>query len=67
MVCFIYLREVGWEDMDWIHLAQDIDRWRVLVNKVMKLRVPYVTGKFLTECLSAFQDGLCSMELLSYF
>jgi hypothetical protein len=26
------LREVGWGGMDWINLAQDRDRWRVLVN-----------------------------------
>jgi hypothetical protein len=24
----IDLREVGWEDVDWIDLAQDRDRWR---------------------------------------
>jgi hypothetical protein len=26
--------------MDWIELAQDSDRWRELLNAVMKLRVP---------------------------
>jgi hypothetical protein len=26
--------------MDWIDLAQDMDRWRELVNAVMYLRVP---------------------------
>jgi len=26
--------------MDWISLAQDMDRWRALVKTVMKLRVP---------------------------
>jgi hypothetical protein len=25
--------------MDWIDLAQDRDRWRVLVNEVMSVRV----------------------------
>jgi hypothetical protein len=34
------LREVGWEGADWFNLAQDRDRWRALVNKVMNLRVP---------------------------
>jgi hypothetical protein len=34
------LREIGWGGMDWIDLAQDRDRWRVLVNTVMNLRVP---------------------------
>jgi hypothetical protein len=32
--------------MDWIDLAKDRDQWRVLVNTVMNLRVPYA-GKFL--------------------
>jgi hypothetical protein len=34
------LREIGFRDVDWIHLAQDRDRWWALVNTVMKLRVP---------------------------
>jgi hypothetical protein len=49
---FIYLRrkwvdsikmdlgEIGWDDRDWIKLAQDRDQWRALVNTVMNLRVP---------------------------
>jgi hypothetical protein len=27
------------EGVEWIHLAQDRDQWRALVNTVMKLRV----------------------------
>jgi hypothetical protein len=36
----IDLREIGFGYVDWIHLAQDRDRWRALVNTVMNLRVP---------------------------
>jgi hypothetical protein len=32
------LREVGWDGMDWIDLAEDKDQWRALVNTVMNLR-----------------------------
>jgi hypothetical protein len=34
------LREIGWDGMDWIDLAQGRDQWRALVNAVMNLRVP---------------------------
>jgi hypothetical protein len=34
------LREMEFGDVDWIHLAQDRDRWRALVNTVMNLRAP---------------------------
>jgi hypothetical protein len=35
------IQEMGWgEGMEWVDLAQDKDRWRVLVNEIMNLRVP---------------------------
>jgi len=36
----IHLQEVGYDSVEWIDLAQDKDRWRVLVNAEMKIRVP---------------------------
>jgi hypothetical protein len=34
------LREIGWDGMDWIDLAQNRNQWRALVNTVMTLRAP---------------------------
>jgi len=34
------LREIGWEYVDWIYLAQDTDHWRAFVNMVTNLRTP---------------------------
>jgi hypothetical protein len=33
------LREIGWRSVEWIQLAQDRDRWRVLVKTVKNLQV----------------------------
>jgi hypothetical protein len=35
-----HLREIGWDGVDWIDMAQDMDQWRALVNTVLNLRVP---------------------------
>jgi hypothetical protein len=34
------LREIWFGDVDWIHWAQDRDRWWAFVDTVMNLRVP---------------------------
>jgi hypothetical protein len=33
------LKDVGWEGVDWIHLALVGDRWAAVVNTVMNLLV----------------------------
>jgi hypothetical protein len=34
------LREIGWDGMDWIDVADYRDQWMGLVNAVMNLRFP---------------------------
>jgi hypothetical protein len=34
------LREIGYGDVDWIHLAEDRFHWQPLVNTLLNLRVP---------------------------
>jgi hypothetical protein len=36
----IDLKEIWWDGVDWIDLAQDRDQWRALVNTVMNFWVP---------------------------
>jgi hypothetical protein len=43
------LREVEWEGVDWIHLAQDRNKWQALVNTVMNLHASQKVGSFLTS------------------
>jgi hypothetical protein len=45
----IDLREIGCDVMNCIHLAQDRDQWRALVNTVIELRIPQNIGKFLSS------------------
>jgi hypothetical protein len=34
------LRKIGWEGVNLMHLAQDRDQWRAVVNTIMNLWVP---------------------------
>jgi hypothetical protein len=36
----MYLREIGCEIVDWMHLVQNRDQWRALVKTVMNHWVP---------------------------
>jgi hypothetical protein len=52
------LREMGWEGVDWMHLAQDRDQRRALLNTEMNLRVSLKAVNFLAS------QGLCTMKLV---
>jgi hypothetical protein len=34
------VRDIGWDEVDSIDMAQDRDQWRALLNTVLNLRVP---------------------------
>jgi hypothetical protein len=36
----IDVRDIGWERVNWMHLSQDRDQWRAVVNTVINVRVP---------------------------
>jgi hypothetical protein len=43
------LKELGWEGVDWIHLAQGTNWWLALVITVLNLWVPGKVRNFLTR------------------
>jgi hypothetical protein len=63
------IKEVPLESVDWIDLTQDADKWRAVVNTVMKFCGNVSTGDFMTiACeLLAFKHRLCSMESVGEF
>jgi hypothetical protein len=38
------LRKLGWDGVDWIDVAEDMDQWRALVNTVLNFRVHKMLG-----------------------
>jgi hypothetical protein len=36
----MYLKDIKWNDVEWIYLAEDRDKWWSLVNIVTNLWVP---------------------------
>jgi hypothetical protein len=40
-------REMGWKNVDWMHLLRDRDHWQDLVNTVMKTQDVIRSGEFL--------------------
>jgi hypothetical protein len=61
------IKEIKWEDVDWILLAEDGDQWRVVMNTVMNHRISTKSW----EILEWLKDGYClkgrlfSMELVA--
>jgi hypothetical protein len=52
----MYLRGIGWKNVDWMHLAHDRDQWQAVVNTV----IPWVSVKG-----GEFFDWLSDYQLLN--
>jgi hypothetical protein len=61
------LGEVGWDDVDWIGLAQDMNRWRALVNSVLNLRVPWNAGKLSSGLTSTGISSSAQLHTVSWW
>jgi hypothetical protein len=35
-----FLKEIMYKNKDWVHLAQDGDKWRAVMNMVVNFQVP---------------------------
>jgi hypothetical protein len=51
--------------VDWIGLAQDRNRWRALVNSVLKLRVPRNPGKLSSGLTSSGLSSSAHLHRIS--
>jgi hypothetical protein len=63
------LREIGWDCMGWVHLAQGLDRWRFLVNyiRVINLRVPQNVIIFLISCTSSGFSSRAQLHGVNFY
>ena len=43
----IYLKEVKWEDVNWINVVRDWDKWRAVVKVVMLLVIDQLNTQIL--------------------
>ena len=61
------MQEIVWEGVDWIDLAQSMEKWRAFVHMVMNLCIPQNVGNYfrITNEILVCEE-LCSMELNSY-
>jgi len=46
--------EIGWESVDWLNLSVDWDKWPVLANIILNLRVSLKCEEFLGQLRNCF-------------
>jgi hypothetical protein len=62
------LKGIGWECLDWIHLAQNRVQCQAVVNVVLNICMPWNSENFLTSWGTvSSQEGLWSIEIVPLF
>jgi hypothetical protein len=56
----IHLKGTDYDKIDWIHLAQDREEWRTVLDMVMNLRVIHTVGNFCASCGTISFSRPCS-------
>jgi hypothetical protein len=59
-------REIRWDVVNWMHLAQDTDQFWAVVNMVMNLRVPQKVENFLTTRVTTGFSRRTLLHAVSY-
>jgi hypothetical protein len=51
------LKEISWESVNWIDVAQDRNKWQALENMVTNLQFPYNVGTLLSHRTKLFNKN----------
>jgi hypothetical protein len=61
------LLDLRWGGVDWIGLAQDMNKWRALVNAVMNLQVRRNARKLLSGCITGGLSSSAQLRRVSWY
>ncbi|KAJ4437913.1 hypothetical protein ANN_13852 [Periplaneta americana] len=61
------LREVGYDDRDWINLAQDRDQWRAYVRVAMNLRLSRIDGALTSRGIGGYMVFWLRMQQIQAY
>jgi hypothetical protein len=56
------LREIRWDGVDWIELAQDRNQWWTLVNTMINFGFLKIAGSFLSGCTIGSFSGRAQLR-----
>ena len=61
------LKEIGINTRNWVHLAQERDYWRALVNAALNLQVPQAKGLVIIYVLSVEKNSTIVINTVVFY